>query len=190
MPLGETVTRSGLRARVICNDAYGISPVIAEVQTSLGSRNMILRRYKRDGTSGLDSRLDLVGFEYHEIKTPKDTELEDLRRWKAEAMQVLAELNAQEIGKEMGLTIGQAVTPRILPYIRSLKAKLETAKGGLTQVERNEAAALLDAVKHCWSQLPADLAFNDLLMRRTAPRDWTPENLKLAKRANHYVNEL
>ena len=55
------------------------------------------------------------------MKTPT---IEELRRGKAEALESMAKLPLQEIGKEMGLHIGEDISPKILPYIRSLKAKI------------------------------------------------------------------
>jgi len=58
---------------------------------------------------------------FREVLPGEDDELEDLRRWKAEAMQVLASLDLQAIGNEIGLSLGTDIGPQILPYIRTLK---------------------------------------------------------------------
>ena len=46
-----------------------------------------------------------------------------LQQWKDEAMAVEREWNPQEVGTLLGLTLGQAIHPRIEPGIRSLIAK-------------------------------------------------------------------
>jgi hypothetical protein len=58
---------------------------------------------------------------FREVLPGEDDELEDLRRWKAETMQVLASFDLQAIGKEIGLPLGTNIGPQILPYIRTLK---------------------------------------------------------------------
>jgi hypothetical protein len=58
---------------------------------------------------------------FREVLPGADDELEDLRRWKAESMQVFAGLDLQAIGYEIGLPIGTDIGPQILPYIRALK---------------------------------------------------------------------
>jgi hypothetical protein len=50
-------------------------------------------------------------------------ELDDLLRWKSEAMKVMDDLDLQEIGKEMGLRLGDNIAVKILPYIKELKGK-------------------------------------------------------------------
>lgn len=52
-----------------------------------------------------------------EIRT-KDEELEALRRWKAEAVQVMPDF--QKIGEILGLTIGQDVPAHIVPAMEEL----------------------------------------------------------------------
>jgi hypothetical protein len=49
-------------------------------------------------------------------------ELSDLRRWKAETMEVTRELDTQAIGHELDLVLGDNVYSAILPGIRRLKA--------------------------------------------------------------------
>lgn len=51
-------------------------------------------------------------------------ERDDLLRWKAEAIQVMSDLNLQEIGKEIGLKLGGNIAANILPYIKELKGRL------------------------------------------------------------------
>lgn len=53
------------------------------------------------------------------IKIPEVEEVAALRRWKAEALQVMPDFQA--IGKELGLGIGTDVSAQILPAIRALK---------------------------------------------------------------------
>lgn len=69
----------------------------------------------------------------------KDEELEDLRRWKAEAIQVMPDF--QKIGEILGLTIGQRISPHIVPAIEEL-ARL---RPGLDACQ-----AALDLLKKTW----------------------------------------
>lgn len=54
-------------------------------------------------------------------------ELEALHRWKAEAMEVFNQLDLQEIGNELGITLGHSIADKILPYIKELKARKNAA---------------------------------------------------------------
>lgn len=125
VPLGENVTRDGLRARVICNDyQQNETPVVAAIQITQGSRAETIHRYDKNGRHPSRPNLDLVGHTYHEIQPPKeDSELEDLRRGSKWVTPLL-----QEIGEEMGLKIGDDIGSKILPYIRSLKSRLDRIK--------------------------------------------------------------
>lgn len=58
----------------------------------------------------------------------------------------------------------------------------------LSEEAQAECHRLLDAVKHCWAQMDADVAYNDLHMRRTPSSEWTSENLKLARKAHAQIN--
>jgi hypothetical protein len=52
-------------------------------------------------------------------------ELEQLRAWKQEAMRVMADF--QEIGKEIGVPLGQSIGDKILPYIKDCNKGLQDA---------------------------------------------------------------
>lgn len=55
-------------------------------------------------------------------------ERDELRDWKSSALTVLSECNFQEIGRLLGLTVGQDVGPAIEPGIRRLLAEIELLK--------------------------------------------------------------
>ena len=132
IPLGKNVTRSGLRARVLANDYQQADrPVVALVQIATGSRAEKLHIYQVDGLHWQNRELDLVGHLPSEIKAPEDSELEELRRWKAKMKSLIATINLPEIAKEIGETGATDTAREILPFICDLKAKLEAAKQAL-----------------------------------------------------------
>lgn len=51
-----------------------------------------------------------------------------LKKWIADATKIYGDLDLQEIGKEMGLTVGDNISAKILPFIKDLKAKLAEKK--------------------------------------------------------------
>lgn len=51
-------------------------------------------------------------------------EVEQLRRWKAEQLQVEADWDIQEVGKALGLVLGTRIRRAILPGIVALKKQL------------------------------------------------------------------
>lgn len=58
-----------------------------------------------------------------------------LQRWKEEQLEVERQWDIQEVGRELGVGLGQHIRSEILPRIRMLKAELEAAS-------RNEIASL------------------------------------------------
>ena len=50
----------------------------------------------------------------------------ELKSWKESAISVMPDIQA--IGKEMGLQIGQAISPKIIPYIKELKKEAAEQK--------------------------------------------------------------
>jgi hypothetical protein len=68
-----------------------------------------------------------------------DNERAELQRWKDGASKILDDLNLQEIGKKLGLTVGTDIAPRILPGIQKLK--------DLVGVLQNENRALLNTIR-------------------------------------------
>lgn len=54
---------------------------------------------------------------------PIEQELADLRRWKAEALSVMPPL--QEIGREIGATLGQSIHDKILPELIRRREEIE-----------------------------------------------------------------
>jgi len=63
----------------------------------------------------------------------------ELEQWKREQLQVESSWDDQAVAKEMGLCVGKAIRPSILPFIQDTKAKLQAAESRL--------AALIGAVK-------------------------------------------
>lgn len=63
-----------------------------------------------------------------EVLPGQDDELEALRRWKKEALMVESTWDEQAVGKELGLRLGSAIRPAILPKIRAYKKLLERAQ--------------------------------------------------------------
>jgi hypothetical protein len=52
----------------------------------------------------------------------------ELKNWKSEASKILDDLKLQEVGKELGLTVGTDIAPHILPGIQKLKNRLEKTR--------------------------------------------------------------
>ncbi len=53
---------------------------------------------------------------------------EELRQWKESAMTVLSKIDLQAIGKEIGVKLGEDISPKVLPAIKELKRELEEAE--------------------------------------------------------------
>jgi hypothetical protein len=53
------------------------------------------------------------------------TKLAELEAWKESALNVLNGIKQQEIGKEIGLTLGKDIGPEILPWIKAAKKDSE-----------------------------------------------------------------
>lgn len=78
----------------------------------------------KDDIIGNHSREDrmLAWLEWLERRESKrrDQELEDLKSWKESALEIFNELNLQEIGKVMGVPLGESIADKILPFIKNL----------------------------------------------------------------------
>lgn len=57
----------------------------------------------------------------------------DLRMWKDDYMKVESTWNEQEVGQELGMTLGTSIREQLLPKIRELKFSLAAAR---RQLER------------------------------------------------------
>lgn len=55
---------------------------------------------------------------------------------KREALEVANQLQEQEIGREIGLTLGQRISPAILPWIKEAKVKLAALQSAAEGMER------------------------------------------------------
>jgi prefoldin subunit 5 len=63
----------------------------------------------------------------------QQAEIERLKRWKNEQMQVVADTHYHEIGEELGwLTLGDNIAASILPAIRFYKREIERLKAIIT----------------------------------------------------------
>lgn len=70
-------------------------------------------------------------------------ELEELRRWKKEQMQVESEWDAQAVGRELDLPLGSSIRAGILPAVKKLRQQLATMYS-LVGVEAILVAALTE----------------------------------------------
>ncbi len=68
-------------------------------------------------------------------------ELEQLRHWKAEALEVLRGYQAQELAVALDLPLGTQIGPQVLPAVEKLKARLASL-AELPEDLRNEANTL------------------------------------------------
>lgn len=57
-----------------------------------------------------------------------ESQLQDNKRWMDEAKQVFDNVNFQEVGKELGIPLGEIISNQILPKIRELKSQLQASK--------------------------------------------------------------
>lgn len=65
-----------------------------------------------------------------------EAERDDLARWKRQALEVANQLQEQEIGREIGVGLGQHISPAILPWIREQKKKLKAMETAAEGMER------------------------------------------------------
>lgn len=76
--------------------------------------------------------LDSVDWEFREgllISCNQAKEIIALKNWKDEAIQVFADLNLQEIGKEIPVPLGESIAKNILPFIKKIKAYADLGGG-------------------------------------------------------------
>lgn len=66
-------------------------------------------------------------------------ERDELRRWKAEALVVLNQLNLQKLGEMLNVPIGQSVSEHLLPAVSALLAKLEKAQDIIRELDDRES---------------------------------------------------
>lgn len=63
----------------------------------------------------------------------KDARIAQLEAWKESATAILSECNLQEVGEEIGVPLGGAISKEILPAVKSLKARIEFLEKALRQ---------------------------------------------------------
>jgi hypothetical protein len=95
-------------------------------------------RADADGTQKLMDAFCLGGCEEYETQRiamlrAAAKQIEDLRRWKAEALAVEAQWDAQAVGKALGLTLGTPIKAGILPAVEKLKAELASLRNARTE---------------------------------------------------------
>lgn len=73
-----------------------------------------------------DYRIKFYEKKLADYKAGTRQELRELRAWKASAMQVFMELDLQNIGKEMDLTIGSNIAEHILPFVKAAQQRAES----------------------------------------------------------------
>jgi uncharacterized membrane protein YgaE (UPF0421/DUF939 family) len=59
--------------------------------------------------------------------------LQQLEAWKEESMEIMNATNYQELGKLMGLKLGQTIADKIVPYVKQLKAENEQLRKDVTE---------------------------------------------------------
>lgn len=78
---------------------------------------------------------------------PIEQELADLRRWKAEALAVLPDF--QEIGREIGVTLGDSVTDKILPELIRRREEIEILRWELEKKKADYRSLAGHHNRHC-----------------------------------------
>lgn len=68
--------------------------------------------------------------------TAKDAEIAELKAWKESALAVGASWDCQAVGREMGLTLGKAIHPNILPYIQHQKSEVARLRHVMEEILR------------------------------------------------------
>lgn len=69
-------------------------------------------------------------------------EVEDLRAWKVGALQIEASWDAQAVGKALGLVLGTAIRPQILPAIEMLNARATLSRTMLVRCHEHLGAEI------------------------------------------------
>ena len=77
----------------------------------------------------------------------REKELEELKAWKEEAIEVMNKLQLQEIGKELQLPLGSDIPSQILPEIKRIKAITDEAISILAAKDMLYKSALDEIIK-------------------------------------------
>lgn len=77
-------------------------------------------------------------------------EIEQLKRWKESAMEVMNDINLQEIRKILNVKLGEDIPVKILPAIKSLKAEIEQLKFDKKQVAGDAIDWTLSNINSAW----------------------------------------
>jgi hypothetical protein len=90
---------------------------------------------------------ELTHQEVIELYQKTKKELDELKAWKEEAMEVMNKLQLQEIGKELQLPLGSDIPSQILPEIKRIKAILDEAISLLAAKDMLYKSALDEIIK-------------------------------------------
>ncbi len=106
--------------------------VMNEAALALNLDDTCLNELIVERTKGLTAQLDQLAVDYNTLveKTglaiiELTAQRDQLTSWKQQAITVLNEIDLQEIGKVLGVGLGESVGPHILPAIKKLTAELE-----------------------------------------------------------------
>lgn len=93
-----------------------------------------------DGVSFIDDQYDETHRETAIIKITeallkRDEEIERLKQWKKEGLTVLGKIDFQEIGKLLGVRLGEDIAEKILPSIESLQEKIAQSEARINELE-------------------------------------------------------
>lgn len=131
------------------NAVRGINVDYQELKKELEVHQRAVPIYDRD-IAELKAKLESARRDVCASEAPQlVNERDELQRWKQEMLQVLSNLNLQEIGKVLGMPLGIDVSKNILPYIHSLKARLEGAEARARQEAEECAIHKNDYNKAC-----------------------------------------
>lgn len=86
----------------------------------------ILKETERlqERTNHAEEELELLQNTLRSVSDERDA----LRQWKDQQLQATKDLDIQAIGEEIGCTLGENIYPKILPWVRGMKAEIETIR--------------------------------------------------------------
>jgi hypothetical protein len=83
---------------------------------------------------------------FREVLPGTDDELEALRQWKESALEAEAQWDPQEIGRALGLTVGQDVRKELMPKIKHMTHLLKEAAAAINPMESGFKRSTLNAI--------------------------------------------
>jgi seryl-tRNA synthetase len=111
----------------------------------------MVKRYDPEGDDAWMSSRQDGDYVDHSDYAALERELEEAREWKESAMTVFSKLDLQAIGKEIGVKLGEDISPKVLPAIKELKRELEEAERERDRLKGalEEIADYPNQPKHC-----------------------------------------